>query len=133
ERVTTGGDGRILLVEKKVPERAHPERSIEEWIKVSWGLSLFSDDLAGRGYTRAATTIERFLPWLQNYTAFPKEHWNRIRTTNGMERINKELKRRTRVMGAFPSEHALLRSAGSILRDINEEWVTGKRYLSMEE
>jgi len=50
-----------------------------------------------------------------------------------MERINKELKRRTRVMGAFPSEHALLRSAGSILRDINEEWVTGKRYLSMEE
>lgn len=42
ERVTTGGDGRILLVEKKVPERAHPERSIVEWIKVSWGLSLFS-------------------------------------------------------------------------------------------
>ena len=42
ERVTTGRNSRIFLVEKEVPERAHPERSIEEWIEVSWGLSLFS-------------------------------------------------------------------------------------------
>jgi len=50
-----------------------------------------------------------------------------------MERINKELKRRTRVVGAFTNEESLLRLAGAILMDINEEWVTGKKYLTMEE
>jgi transposase-like protein len=49
-----------------------------------------------------------------------------------MERVNKELKRRTNVVGAFPNEESLLRLVGSILMDINEEWVTGRRYLTME-
>jgi transposase-like protein len=49
-----------------------------------------------------------------------------------MERVNKELKRRTKVVGAFPNEESLLRLVGSILMDINEEWVTGRRYLTME-
>ncbi len=79
------------------------------------------------------TTIERFLPGLLSATAFPYAHQKRIRTTNGMERINRELKRRTRVVGAFPSDQSLLRLAGSILRNINEEWITGKRYLLMDE
>jgi len=80
----------------------------------------------------AANTIERFLPGLMSYTAFPKQHGKRIRTTNLMERVNKELKRRTKVVGAFPNEESLLRLVGSILMDINEEWVTGRRYLTME-
>ncbi len=50
-----------------------------------------------------------------------------------MERINKELKRRTKVVGAFPCEAALLRLAGAILMNINKEWETGTRYLSMNE
>ena len=54
-----------------------------------------------------------------------------IRTTNLMERVNKELKRRTKVVGAFPNEESLLRLVGFILMDINE-WVTGRRYLTME-
>jgi hypothetical protein len=69
----------------------------------------------------------------QLYKAFPKSHWKRIRTTNSLERINKELKRRSRVIGAFPNDASLLRLAVSILMDVNEEWVTGRRYLSMEE
>ena len=68
-----------------------------------------------------------------SYTAFPKQHGKRIRTTNLMERVNKELKRRTKVVGAFPNEESLLRLVGSILMDINEEWITGRRYLTMEE
>jgi putative transposase len=67
-----------------------------------------------------------------SYTAFPKQHGKRIRTTNLMERVNKELKRRTKVVGAFPNEESLLRLVGSILMDINEEWVTGRRYLTMQ-
>lgn len=50
-----------------------------------------------------------------------------------LERINKELKRRSRVVGAFPSEASLLRLAVAILLDINEEWIIGRRYLNMEE
>ncbi len=92
-----------------------------------------ADDLDARGYQKAAATIERLLPGLLNYTAFLKAHRKRIRTTNVMERINRELKRRTRVVGAFPSDQSLLRLAGSILRNINEEWITGKRYLLMDE
>jgi putative transposase len=67
-----------------------------------------------------------------SYMAFPKQHWKRLKTTNVMERVNKELKRRTKVVGAFPNEESLLRLVGSILMDINEEWVTGRRYLTVE-
>ena len=65
-----------------------------------------------------------------SYTAFPKEHAKWIRTT--WKRVNKELKRRTKVVGAFPNEDSLLRLAGSILMEINEEWVIDRKYLMME-
>jgi putative transposase len=67
------------------------------------------------------------------YKAYPKAHWKKIRTTNVVERINKELKRRSRSVGAFPSKKSLMRLAGCILININEEWITGNKYLSMDE
>ncbi|MDN7025658.1 hypothetical protein FGU65_12300 [Methanoculleus sp. FWC-SCC1] len=68
-----------------------------------------------------------------SYTAFPKRHWKRIRTTNMVERVNRELKRRAKVVGVFPNEESLFRLVGSILMDVNEDWVTGKKYLQMDE
>jgi len=65
--------------------------------------------------------------------AFPKAHWERIRITNIIERINKGLKRRSRPAGAFPSDQSLMRLAGCIMININEEWITGKKYLTMDE
>ena len=116
---------------RNVPKK--DQREVADLLREAYGneqrLQDCADDLDARGYQKAATTIERFLPGLLNYTAFPKAHQKRIRTTNVMERINRELKRRTRVVGAFPSDQSLLRLAGSILKDINEEWITGKRYL----
>lgn len=91
-----------------------------------------AEELRERGYSKSADTIERFRFSLWNYRAFPREHWKRIRTTNGLERINKELKRRTRVVGAFPSDQSFMRLSVSILIDINEEWMTTKKYLSMD-
>jgi putative transposase len=90
-------------------------------------------DLEDRGYPKSADTIELFQFSLWNYKSFPRSHWRRIRTTNGLERINKELKRRTRVVGAFPNDQSFMRLGVSILVDINEEWMTTKRYLSMDE
>lgn len=89
-------------------------------------------DLESRGYSKSAGTIEHFQFSLWNYRSFPRNHWRRIRTTNGLERINKELKRRTRVVGAFPSDQSFMRLGASILIDINEEWMTTKKYLSMD-
>jgi len=65
-------------------------------------LQQLADDLNEREYRKAANTIERFLPGLMSYTTFPKEHAKRIRTTDMMERVNKELKPKTKVLGAFP-------------------------------
>jgi putative transposase len=89
-------------------------------------------ELEDRGYSKAANTLEHFRFSLWNYRSFSREHWRRIRTTNGLERINKELKRRTRVVGAFPSDKSFMRLGVSILIDINEEWMTTKKYLSMD-
>ena len=91
-----------------------------------------SQELESRGYSKSADTVERFQFGLWNYRSFPRAHWKRIRTTNGLERINKELKRRSRVVGAFPSDESFMRLGVSILIDINEEWMTTKRYLSMD-
>jgi transposase-like protein len=89
-------------------------------------------ELENRGYSKAADTLERFRFSLWNYKSFPASHQRKIKTTNGLERINKELKRRTRVVGAFPSDQSFMRLGISILIDINEEWMTTKKYLSME-
>jgi putative transposase len=89
--------------------------------------------LDDRGYSKAADILERFQFSLWNYKSFPVSNQKRIRTTNELERINKELKRRTSVVGAFPSEQSFMRLGVSILIDINEEWMTTKKYLTMDE
>jgi transposase-like protein len=83
------------------------------------------------GYASAAASLELFSLDLLNYRAFPEEHWKRIRTTNMLERVNLEIKRRSRSIGAFPNGDSAMRLIGSILIDINEDWLCGKRYLTI--
>jgi putative transposase len=64
---------------------------------------------------------------------FPGEHRRRIRTTNGLERLNQEIKRRTRVVRIFPNREACLRLVTALAVEFSEEWVTGRRYLEMGE
>jgi putative transposase len=89
--------------------------------------------LDGKGFSKSAETIDSFRFDLWNYKAFPRPYWRLIRTTNNLERINKELKRRSRVAGAFSNDQSLLRVAVCLMMDINEEWMTGRKYLSLEE
>jgi transposase-like protein len=62
----------------------------------------------------------------------PPSHRRKLRTTNMLERLNKELKRRTRVATLFPNEDSLLRLATAVLMEVSEQWETGKRYLTCE-
>jgi transposase-like protein len=62
---------------------------------------------------------------------YPKEHRKRLRTTNGLERVNREIKRRTRVAVLFPNVESALRLVTGVLVEIHEEWATGRSYLDM--
>ncbi len=67
------------------------------------------------------------------YTGFPKEHWQKIQSTNGLERLNGEVKRRTEVVGIFPNEEAVKRLVGAILLEQNDEWaVQRSRFMTLE-
>lgn len=67
-----------------------------------------------------------------SFFKFPEDHWRRIRTSNVLERVNKEIRRRTRVATLFPNEDSCLRLVSAVLMEISEEWETGRIYLNMQ-
>ena len=77
-----------------------------------------------RSWTPAKTEVLAF-------TSFPRAHWIKVWSTNPLERINKEIKRRSRVVGIFPNEASVIRLVGAVLADMHDEWQAGdRRYLS---
>ena len=85
------------------------------------------------------TTAPKLAEWLeanvpQSLTAFslPASHRRRLRTTNMLERVNREIKRRTRVATMFPNEASALRLVSAVLMEISEEWETSRKYVTME-
>jgi len=94
-----------------------------------------AEELLQEAIQKYAVSTPRLSAWLEEnlyegFTVFdfPLEHQRTIRTTNSLERINKEIRRRTRVVGVFPNEASCLRLTSALLMEISEEWQIGKRY-----
>ena len=99
-----------------------------------------ADNLLKRTVEKYHKTAPKLADWMEanlpeglTVYAFPESHRRVLRTTNGVERLNQEVRRRTRVARLFPNEASCLRLVSAVLMEISEEWETGKVYLSLME
>jgi len=84
----------------------------------------------GKPLPKIAALLEQAEDDLLAFYALPPDHWSKLRSTNPLERFNREIGRRTDVVGIFPNDRALIRLAASVVIEQNDEWLVGRRYLS---
>jgi hypothetical protein len=102
----------------------------------TWGRALFAgrvvDQRGLREMLHVVSTGDATYYALLAFYALPREHWSKLRSTNPLERVNREIGRRIDVVGIFPNDAALIRLAGALLIEKNDEWLVSRRYLSQE-
>ena len=104
------------------PDRDAAKQQLAEVVKVMYSR-----------WPKAAEILEQAEDDMLAYMTFPQKHWTRIYSTNPLERLNKEVKRRTNVVGVFPDQPSVIRLVGSILMEIDDEWQAAeRRYFSLE-
>ena len=115
----------VAAVFRTIFAQPDPEAVNKAWDEVR-------DQLA-TSFPKVGPLIDDAKAEVLTFTGFPKAHWRKIWSTNPLERVNKEIKRRSRVVGIFPNPTAVIRLVGAVLIDMHDEWIAGdRRYLSEE-
>ncbi len=122
--VPKAAQGLVATTIRTVFAEPDPTRARVQWRHVADGFRT--------RFARLATLMDDAEDDVLAYLAFPAEHWRQIWSNNPQERLNREVKRRTDVVGIFPNPPALLRLVGAILGEQHDEWQTGRRYMSAE-
>ncbi len=113
----------VAAVFRTIFAQPNPEAASQTWDTVR--------DQLGSGFPKIGPLMDEAKAEVLAFTAFPRPHWPKVWSTNPLERVNKEIKRRARVVGIFPNEPAVIRLVGAVLTDMHDEWqVSDRRYLS---
>ena len=120
--VPKDAQGMVLAATRLVFQQEDKERARAE-------LRALVDRLEGK-LPRAAELLASAEEEILAHMDFPREHWTKLSSTNPLERLNKEIARRTRVVGIFPTRESLIRLAGSLLAEQSDEWAVSRRYMS---
>lgn len=114
----------VVAMLKTIFAQESAEAAHEQWRHVA--------DALRERYEKLAIMMDGSREEVLAYMAFPKEHWAQISSTNPLERVNKEIKRRADVIGIFPNTAAVIRLVGALMLEQNDEWSVSRRYMTLE-
>lgn len=122
-RVPKSMHGLVATLVRSTFAQPNAESVREQHARVIDQLSKFPD---------AARMLSDVTEELLAFTAFPKEHWRQVWSNNPQERLNRELRRRTDVVGIFPNRPSIIRLVGAVLIEIHDDWAVVRRYMALE-
>lgn len=114
----------VVAMLKTIFAQESAEAAHEQWRHVA--------DALRERYGKLAVMMDGSREEVLAYMAFPREHWPQISSTNPLERVNKEIKRRADVIGIFPNTAAVIRLVGALMLEQNDEWSVSRRYMTLE-
>jgi putative transposase len=114
----------VIAMLKTIFAQDTAEAAREQWASVA--------DALRERCPRLTELMDRSREEVLIYMSFPREHWGQIASTNPLERLNREIKRRSDVVGIFPNDRAVIRLVGALMLEQNDEWAVSRRYRSLE-